>query len=50
MHLKEQGLDKHDIGELLQRWYNDDKGRSVQNEFSGLIRKWGALRTALATV
>ena len=48
LQLKEQGFEKSEIGELLQRWYNEDKGRSVQNEFSGLIRNWEAQRIALA--
>ena len=38
--MKSQGLEKAEIGELLQRWYNEDKGRSLQNEFYELINRW----------
>ena len=49
LRLKEQGLEKEQIGELLQRWYNDDKGRSVQDEFSDLIGTWD-MRTAAVAI
>lgn len=48
--LKEQGLDKTAIGELLQRWYNDDRGRSLQREFTESIRKWGGVGTAAIAI
>ncbi len=50
VQLKEQGLEKQDIGELLQRWYNDDKGRSVQREFTELIRSWSKQKSALVAL
>jgi hypothetical protein len=47
--LTSQGLEKAEIGELLQRWYNDDKGRSLQGEFYELINLWGGkLRVSAA--
>ena len=44
--MKENGDDKPAIMEELQRWYNEDKGRSVQNEFSELLRGIGGRKTA----
>lgn len=35
--LKEQGIEKPEIMEELQRWYNEDKGRSIQAEFVELL-------------
>ena len=35
--LRDKGLEKPAIMEELQRWYNDDKGRSVQREFVELL-------------
>jgi hypothetical protein len=35
--LRDEGLEKPAIMEQLQRWYNDDKGRSVQREFVELL-------------
>jgi hypothetical protein len=47
--MKSQQLEKAEIGELLQRWYNEDKGRSLQNEFYELINRWGgSIRVSVA--
>jgi hypothetical protein len=35
--LKEIGLEKSEISEKLQRWYNEDRGRSLQDEFLEII-------------
>lgn len=35
--LKSKGVEKADISEKLQRWYNEDRGRSLQAEFVGII-------------
>ena len=35
--LRDQGFEKPAIMEQLQRWYNEDKGRSVQREFVELL-------------
>ena len=50
LELKGQGLDKSEMGELLQRWYNEDKGRSLQKDFSELIPQWGLRMVAVAGV
>lgn len=47
--LKDQGLEKTHIGELLQRWYNEDRGRSLQSELKELIWQWaGSTHTSAA--
>jgi len=38
--LKDQGIAKPLIMENLQRWYNDDRGRSLQAEFVDLVAWW----------
>ena len=43
---KSQGLDKPAINEKLQRWYNDDKGRSLQLEIAELAQNWVGERSA----
>ena len=50
LQLKTQGLEKAEIGELLQRWYNEDKGRSLQGEFQELIHAWSSGERAFAAV
>lgn len=37
LEMKGSGLEKSEISENLQRWYNEDKGRSIQEEFELLI-------------
>jgi len=47
--LKSKGLEKPDIMEQIQRWYLEDKGRSLQEEFVELSAKWAngfSVRTA----
>ena len=46
--LKETGVEKNEISERLQRWYNEDKGRSLQTEFVGLIETWQGAQLAKA--
>ena len=36
--LKSKMVDKAEISEVLQRWYNDDRGRSVQAEFFEILQ------------
>lgn len=50
LELKGKGLERSEIGELLQRWYNEDKGRSLQKDFSELIPSWGLRKNAVAGV
>ncbi|MBP6004223.1 MAG: thioredoxin family protein [Pyrinomonadaceae bacterium] len=40
LDLKAQGLTKPEIDEKMQRWYNEDKGRSLQAEFVELTSNW----------
>jgi Thioredoxin len=40
--LKQQGLEKPEIIEKVQRWYNEDKGKSLEAEFEKLLLKWSA--------
>lgn len=40
LDLKAQGLAKPEIDEKMQRWYNEDKGRSLQAEFVELTSNW----------
>ena len=40
--LKEQGIQKPAILEQIQRWYNDDRSRSIQREFIELLKRWQA--------
>ena len=46
--LKVKGVEKATIMEELQRWYNEDKGRSVLNEFSELLLGSGGRKTSRA--
>ena len=41
--MKSDGVEKPIISEQLQRWYNADKGASIQREFEVLIRESGVL-------
>ena len=38
--LKNQGLEKPEIMEKLQRWYIADKEHSIQTEFENLLDQW----------
>ena len=49
-NLKAQDVPKPLIMENLQRWYNNDRGRSLRAEFAGLIDEWGGRKTATASV
>ncbi len=46
--LKEQGIEKPEIMEELQRWYNEDKGRSIQAEFVELLTGKDGVNAAAA--
>lgn len=41
VRLKSDGIEKAVISEELQRWYNSDKGNSLQREFEVLTREAG---------
>lgn len=38
--LRSEGLEKTQIAEMMQRWYNDDRSRSIQDEFARLVPGW----------
>ncbi|MEQ1642625.1 MAG: thioredoxin family protein [Pyrinomonadaceae bacterium] len=44
--MKADGTEKADILEEIQRWYNADKGLSLQHEFVELIAEWNAKERA----
>ena len=46
--MSERGVEKAAIMEALQRWYNEDEGRSLQNEFAELISSWSGRKNATA--
>lgn len=46
--LKAQGLEKPEINEKMQRWYNEDMGRSLQAEFVELMKQWSEHKSGLA--
>jgi len=46
--LKRQGVAKPLIMENLQRWYNDDRSHSIQNEFVQIIEQWGGNKSEKA--
>jgi len=48
LDLKAQGMEKPAINEKMQRWYNEDKGRSLQSDFVTLTKKWSTGRNARA--
>lgn len=48
LDLKEKGLSKDAINEELQRWYNADKGVSLQVEFESLLAEWNQNKAAFA--
>lgn len=46
LELKLQGMQKPEINEKMQRWYNEDRGRSLQGEFVSLADIWSARERA----
>ncbi len=44
--LKEQGIEKAELSENLQRWYNADKGVSLQKELAELTVEWSRASVA----
>jgi len=43
--LNDRGVEKPQIMEQLQRWYNDDRSRSIQDEFRELTAQWASGKT-----
>lgn len=48
LEMKERGLEKALISENMQRWYNADKGLSVQAEFEKLLGEWNGSQISAA--
>lgn len=48
VEMKSRGIEKPQILESIQRWYNADKGKSLQAEFEILLKGWNVLRAASA--
>jgi hypothetical protein len=46
--MKADGIEKSVILEEMQRWYNADKGASLQSEFEMLIGVWNGKKAASA--
>lgn len=46
--MKAAGVEKSQISENLQRWYNEDRTRSIQSEFERMVRAWNGDRSAAA--
>ncbi len=46
LELKAQGMPKPAINEKMQRWYNEDKGNSLERELAGLVKTWSAKAVA----
>jgi hypothetical protein len=40
LELRSQGMAKPEINEKMQRWYNEDGGRSLEMEFVELTKAW----------
>lgn len=39
LKLKSEGMELTDIKEIIQKWYNEDKGTEIQNELKALLSK-----------
>lgn len=46
--MKAAGVEKSQISENLQRWYNEDRTLSIQSEFERMVRAWNGDRSAAA--
>lgn len=46
--LRDAGKPKDEINELLQRWYNADRSRSIHDEFAALLSEWSAKSSTAA--
>ncbi|MCW5958893.1 MAG: thioredoxin family protein [Pyrinomonadaceae bacterium] len=48
LEMRSQGLEKPEMMERLQRWYINDKERSIQKEFEQLLNRWAGDRSKKA--
>ena len=46
--MKQQNLEKPQMMENLQRWYNQDKEQSLQAEFETLLERWAERKESVA--
>ncbi len=46
LEMKSIGLDKSEMMEKLQRWYNEDRNQAIQNEFQQLLEHWNSSSNA----
>lgn len=42
LEMKASGMEKPEMMENMQRWYNRDKENSIQEDFAELIKEWAA--------
>ena len=49
LEMRENGLEKPQIMENLQRWYNSDKNQAIQDEFESLLDEWTKEKETAAT-
>lgn len=47
--MRENGLEKPQMMENLQRWYNSDKNQAIQDEFEWLLDDWAKEKETAAT-
>lgn len=47
--MRESGLEKSQMSENLQRWYNSDKNQAIQDEFESLFDAWAKQTEIAAT-
>jgi hypothetical protein len=38
--MRESGMEKPEMMENMQRWYNKNKEQAIQTEFESLLEKW----------
>ncbi len=48
LEMKAQGLEKPQMMENMQRWYNQDKEKSLQAEFEKLFEQWAGQKESIA--
>jgi hypothetical protein len=45
LKMKASGMEKPEMMENLQRWYNADKENAIQHDFAELIKEWASVST-----
>ena len=49
LEMRESGMEKPQMMENLQRWYNADKNQAIQDEFESLLDEWTKEKKTAAT-